>query len=243
MLEHLTQDRAGVPQEGGPVRVIASELERIDIELNDRRARGGNLPAGRDLAAGVAAHEENEVGFEHEFVGAGARVRADHAHVVGVVVHHTALAIQTGGERNTQSLCECQRFGLRAGRGHATADHHDRPFGSTQGVERAGDISRLGGGSERGHTREAVLHNDLGRRDCVGGVALLAGELQVRRTGCTACGGAKSLPQEVRQPVDGLDPRTEFGDLAKHREVVAQLLVAVAVACARGGASRQRDRR
>ena len=72
-------------------------------------------------------------------------------------------------------------------------------------------------------------------------MALLAGELQVRRAGCTACGGAKSLPQEVRQPVDGLDARTEFGDLAKHREVVAQLLVAVAVACARGGASRQRD--
>src|SRR5439155_378690 len=47
-----------IAEQGNGVGVMATELFRIDVELDDWRPRSGQLPVERDLASRVAADEE-----------------------------------------------------------------------------------------------------------------------------------------------------------------------------------------
>src|SRR5262249_28660504 len=71
-LEHLPQYGPGVAQDRVLDRIVAPQLARVDVELDDGgRADPGDLPARGDLAARVAADVEHHVGFRDGVIGAG----------------------------------------------------------------------------------------------------------------------------------------------------------------------------
>ena len=64
--------------------------------------RAGHLPVVGDLAAGVAADEEDQVGLGDDAVGAPARIRAGHARRQRVIVGQRGLGVQRRRHRDLQ---------------------------------------------------------------------------------------------------------------------------------------------
>ncbi len=87
------------------------ELGRIDIQLNDGRARPRHLPPGRNLAASVAADIEHEVRGQHAAIGALSRVSAHDSDVERMVAREKLLGVQRRGDRNRQPFCQLAQLG------------------------------------------------------------------------------------------------------------------------------------
>ena len=242
-VEHRRQRRLCVALQPHPHRVIAADLGRIDVELDDRRTRRRNAEVERELPAGVAADEEHQVGPAQDAVGALARVVARRPHRQRVVGREHRLGVERRGHRNRQLLGQGDQLVTCVRRRHAAAGHDHRPAGAVQHAERVGDRRRVGHRPERRHARELLLHDHLGIELAFGdhqAADLL--QVEVGRPGRAAHRAAERLPQVHRQHSGVVHAGAVLGDRRERRDVI-DLLVGVALLVEPALAAGQRDDR
>src|SRR5690606_39054885 len=99
-----TERDPGIPGDRYLVRVAASGLGRVDIQLHDWHPDLRNRPTVGDLIAGPAADEEHEVGFTDDPVRTFARVGAHHSYAQRVVLGDAVLAVQRCRDRHLKHL-------------------------------------------------------------------------------------------------------------------------------------------
>ena len=240
-IQHRRQRRPGVPVQPHLHRVVAADLGRIDVELDDRRARRRNAEVERELAAAVAADEEHQVGPAQDAVGALARVVARRPHRQRVVGREHRLGVERRGHRNRQPLGQGDQLVACARGGHAAAGNDHRPSGALQHSERVGDRRRFGRRPERRHAGELPLHDHLGIQFAFGDhqpADLL--QVEVGRPRRAAHRAAERLAQVHRQHVGRVHGRAVLGDGREWCDVI-DLLVGVALLVELALASGQRD--
>ncbi len=243
-VDHRRQRRLGVPLQPHLHRVVAADLGRIDVELDDRRALRRNAEVVRHLPAGVAADEEHQVGPAEDAVGALARVVARRPHRQWVVGREHRLGVERRGHRNRQLLgYRDQLIACARGR-HTAAGNDHRSAGAVQKVQRLGNRSRVGHRPERRNPGELALHDHLGIKLAVGDrhpADLLHVEVGGPRG--AAHRTAERLAQVRRQRLRGVHVGAVLGN-GRERLDVIHLLVGVALQVELALAAGQRyDRR
>ena len=136
-LDQASQRCLGVAEDRHRIGIVAAQLLRIDVELDDLGAGWRKHPVVGDLAAGAAADEEDQVGFRQRAVGAVARIGARHAGRQGMVVDDRRLGVERGCHRNRELLGELDELLLGARADHAAAGDDHRPLRLGERLDRA----------------------------------------------------------------------------------------------------------
>ena len=161
-------DRAGVraavelgvdlPQEGADIgheaerhRIVARDLVRIDVDMDQLGRRDGEGVAGDPGAGGavVEAHAERQqhVGLARGVIGLIRPVARHEPEMERMAAVDGALAARRIGDRDREALGEAQKVAGGAAVFDALADQDDGPLGREQHVDRALDALRIGAGA------------------------------------------------------------------------------------------------
>ena len=214
--------------------VAAAQFRGVNVNLDDGSAGQGDAPVEGDLAAGVAADKEGEVGFGDDFVGAPAGIGAADAHGEGVIFGDGALGVQGGGYGDVEHFSQLDYFGLGSGGGDAAAGDDDGTAGGGQCLGGFADFVGAGFGAEGGAVAEVVFDDDFEVGFAVfDDFALDAHKVEVDGAGSAGGGFAESLAQEVGELFYIVHGHAVFGGGAEGAEVF-DFLVGVAVLVGEG---------
>ena len=151
--QHLAQERAHVRHQAERDRIVAADLLRVDVDMDQFGRRDGEGVAGdpRRRGAVVEAHAEREqhVGLPRRavgLVGAAARQQPERQRMVGV---DGADAAHRMRDRNLQLLGQRQQLFRGAAVFHALADKDHRLLGGQQHVDGLLDAVGIGTAARR----------------------------------------------------------------------------------------------
>ena len=196
---HLAQEGAHVGHQAERNRIVAADLLRIDIDVDQLRRRDGERVARDPRARGavVEAHAERQehvglAGRVVRLVVAAARDEAERQRMAGV---DRAEPARRGRDRDLQPLGEPQKLVAGAAIAHALADQDDRPLSREQHVDGLAHSFRIGTAA-RGDVGIPLL----GPRRFLGGGLFenVEGDIEHHRAGTAGRHGLPGLPHGQR---------------------------------------------
>ena len=181
--------------------------------------------------------------FRDRPVGAFARIGAGHAEIERVVFRHEGVGGDRGGDRDRQLLGERDRFRRGAGEARAAAEHDHRLLRRHDVLRRLLDALGIGRRAEGGDLRVGLLDEHLRHfEEMVLELAVIAGELEIDRTGIARGRLAEGLAQQVGQAGDLVDLEIRLGQLLEDRIVVIFLIGALVLLARLAAAGEADDR-
>ena len=96
------QRALGVAQQPVGSLVRPAQFAGVDVNLDGWRTLGGYAPIQRNLAAGVTADEQDQVGLGNHAIGGPTRITAHHAHGKRVILWDAALGVERCRHRYVQ---------------------------------------------------------------------------------------------------------------------------------------------
>ncbi len=109
-----SQSRFGISQHGYVGAHHPTERLRIDVDMNDARARRKVLRPANHAIVEAHANADDKVSVVHRQIGLHCPVHADHAQGLRVLLREGAQTKQRGPNRDVASLGEAQQLGRGA---------------------------------------------------------------------------------------------------------------------------------
>ena len=226
--------RLGIALQSHPGRIAAPQLRGVNVNLNNRRPRQRDAPIQRNLAPGMAADKQGQIGLGHHLIGAPAGIGAANSDGKGMIFRDGALGVQGSGDGDVEHFGQAHHFGLSAGGDNAAAGHYHRPAGGGQNLGRFPDFIRPRLRAQGSPPLEILLDDDFQIGLAVFHyLALDAHKVQMYRAGRAGSGFPKGLPQQMRQLFHRVHRHAVFGGGTEGAEML-DFLVGVAVLVGQG---------
>ena len=146
--EHLAQEGAHVGHQAERNRIIAADLLRIDVDVNEFGRRNGEgvarNPRTRGAVVKADTERQQDVGLARRVIGLVMAAARDHAERERMMGIDRAEPAHRGRDRNLQAFGELQKLLAGAAVTHALADDDARPLGAEQHVDGLHHAFRLG---------------------------------------------------------------------------------------------------
>ena len=235
-------ERVGQPGEDDGE--VADEVDRGDEVLVDLGREGVDahdplvalrVPVRGRVLDEVVADRDHHVGLLEARQRVVARLHADGAERVRVLVVEHPLAHERLGDADAGRAGERAQGGRRAGAGDAVAGQHDRPVGAADELDRGQQLLAAGLG-----VAEGVAHGERSGVDARRHHVL--GQLDVRRPGLLRLGDLERLAHDLRDHPRRVQAGVELRDRPQHVDDV-DVLVRLLVHPLQVGLAGERDHR